>query len=531
MTSFRLLWGSRNILRADSHERRSKSIYALPFGDLTSPNLAIHPCLQVLGVEKGASINQITKAYRILALRYHPDRNLKDAPTGEKFKEISTAYAILSDPNKRRRYDLSGGDTSEMFDDSTESLDLENLNSLQKVVFAIITRFGPNFQTQVNAETLIKAKDLCNDVRAKNRGKEKGKREEGQRVVNLKPGFSMVGKTVAQRGNFYRLQLSEADAANGVIVSCCSSSQDRFKLICFEADGSVRYMQESSPHHEKKDTVADLLLVPFQTITSYGTSENYEIKKTDPLLFSRLNILTLEARSIQAGEHLLCVYGDNWYTGSSYTITIMRAHLDPLLVQTMREMDDKLYAKKGEIERLKEQYDRAEAAFEAIKAKVDEESKVTEALVQEREAAYSRFITSSVRNYGPHLSAGLKGPPTSSTAQAAPSLPLAQGSHMEALSASTSGGLPVGVSETNKDSKEVVSPAARASADLGEGKNCKSAPGAGVTRAAERSGNSDKSISGTSPTKRSSFSFLAGFRRGGRGGSIVQQEELQASKA
>ncbi|EKU20124.1 chaperone protein dnaj 16, partial [Nannochloropsis gaditana CCMP526] len=113
--------------------------------------------LQVLGVEKGASINQITKAYRILALRYHPDRNLKDAPTGEKFKEISTAYAILSDPNKRRRYDLSGGDTSEMFDDSTESLDLENLNSLQKVVFAIITRFGPNFQTQVNAETLIKA--------------------------------------------------------------------------------------------------------------------------------------------------------------------------------------------------------------------------------------------------------------------------------------------------------------------------------------------------------------------------------------
>ncbi|MGI0036465.1 MAG: DnaJ domain-containing protein, partial [Nitrososphaera sp.] len=62
---------------------------------------------EVLGVQKNASTEEIKNTYRKLALQYHPDRN-KGAGAEEKFKEISEAYAVLSDPEKRKRYDTYG---------------------------------------------------------------------------------------------------------------------------------------------------------------------------------------------------------------------------------------------------------------------------------------------------------------------------------------------------------------------------------------------------------------------------------------
>lgn len=62
---------------------------------------------KVLGVERGASDEAIKKSYRKLALKFHPDRN-KDAGAEEKFKEISEAYAVLSDTAKKKQYDAFG---------------------------------------------------------------------------------------------------------------------------------------------------------------------------------------------------------------------------------------------------------------------------------------------------------------------------------------------------------------------------------------------------------------------------------------
>ena len=63
---------------------------------------------EVLGVEKGASAEEIKKAYRKSAMKYHPDRNPGDKEAEEKFKELGEAYEVLSDDDKRARYDQFG---------------------------------------------------------------------------------------------------------------------------------------------------------------------------------------------------------------------------------------------------------------------------------------------------------------------------------------------------------------------------------------------------------------------------------------
>lgn len=62
----------------------------------------------ILGVEKGASEQELKKAYRTLAKKYHPDMHPGDAEAEQKFKEVNEAYAVLSDPEKREKYDRFG---------------------------------------------------------------------------------------------------------------------------------------------------------------------------------------------------------------------------------------------------------------------------------------------------------------------------------------------------------------------------------------------------------------------------------------
>ncbi|HVR42081.1 MAG TPA: molecular chaperone DnaJ [Thermoanaerobaculia bacterium] len=63
---------------------------------------------EVLGVSRDASVDQIKKAYRRLAVQFHPDKNPGDATAEEKFKEAAEAYAVLSDADKRSKYDRFG---------------------------------------------------------------------------------------------------------------------------------------------------------------------------------------------------------------------------------------------------------------------------------------------------------------------------------------------------------------------------------------------------------------------------------------
>jgi len=72
--------------------------------------MAARDYYEILGVKKSATADEIKKAYRKLAVKYHPDKNPGDKQAEERFKEISEAYAVLSDAEKRKQYDQFGSD-------------------------------------------------------------------------------------------------------------------------------------------------------------------------------------------------------------------------------------------------------------------------------------------------------------------------------------------------------------------------------------------------------------------------------------
>jgi len=85
---------------------------------------------KILGVDKSASPENIKKAYRKLAMKYHPDRNKSNKEAEEKFKEISEAYAVLSDTEKKKQYDMFGAEGFQQRysqDDIFSSYDFSNI--------------------------------------------------------------------------------------------------------------------------------------------------------------------------------------------------------------------------------------------------------------------------------------------------------------------------------------------------------------------------------------------------------------------
>ena len=112
---------------------------------------------KLLGVERTANQGQIKHAYRKLAMKYHPDKNPGDEEAAEKFKELSTAYAVLSDPNKKRQYDLHGEEGSVA---DLGSVNVEDLGTVGRLLGALVSKAGIPVPTEITQKVLTAAQHL-----------------------------------------------------------------------------------------------------------------------------------------------------------------------------------------------------------------------------------------------------------------------------------------------------------------------------------------------------------------------------------
>ena len=101
---------------------------------------------EILGIDEGADPDRIKDSYRKLALRYHPDRNNGDTEAAEKMKTINEAYAVLSDPLKRREYDVMkdqyGSSASSHFRHSYSEQDIFSGSDIHRIFEELSRSYG-----------------------------------------------------------------------------------------------------------------------------------------------------------------------------------------------------------------------------------------------------------------------------------------------------------------------------------------------------------------------------------------------------
>jgi molecular chaperone DnaJ len=196
---------------------------------------------EVLGVQKGASKDQIKDAYRKLAMQFHPDRN-KEAGAEERFKEISEAYAVLSDDQKRQTYDNLG---HQGFDQRYTSEDIFRGADFDSVfrdmgfgdIFRTFFGGGGGFQgyeERTRGQDLAYNLEITLEEAAKGTEKEieipRTERCEVCGGSGANPGTS--AKTCPRCGGAGKIQnLRKAGFATYVQVSVCPTCKGKGKII------------------------------------------------------------------------------------------------------------------------------------------------------------------------------------------------------------------------------------------------------------------------------------------------------------
>lgn len=336
---------------------------------------------EVLGVEKSASELDIKTAYRKLALKFHPDRNAGSEEAADQFKNVSTAYAVLSDPNKRRQYDVAGDSGK---DAEFESVDVESMGGFGRVVGALFTKIGMPIPTQISQTVLSAARDLCD---------ERSNATAKVPVTQLYFGKEKHAKVDKQDAHFYRIHV-EKDRES-LVFMCRSITKSKFKLVLFDSQGGVRMVQESVK--KARCTAADMYIssdIELMDLNDVWPPHMAGSNDSDlPELFSKLSTFEVKRTiPLEKGEHLFCVYGDNWLSAVKYSIKCMKIDIKSNALKAIQENEHELVTIKHDLGALQKEYAAAKKIFEEVLGRVEATQRRTEELLQTREVAYENFL-------------------------------------------------------------------------------------------------------------------------------------------
>lgn len=230
---------------------------------------------EVLGVERRASVEEIKRAYRSLAIQYHPDRNPGDPTAEEAFKEASEAYAVLSDSGKRRRYDQLGHAATG--DGGFEQVDFGSISEILEGLFGEVfgkSRGRPPVdlrydlelsfeEAALGTEKTIQVKRLAPCERCHGEGAERGSQ------VDACPACNGRGTVRYQRGFFAASRSCSTCQGSGRRIEVpCKSCQGKGSTMRAETmtvrvpagveDGAVRTLRGAGQH--TRQGVGDLHL-------------------------------------------------------------------------------------------------------------------------------------------------------------------------------------------------------------------------------------------------------------------------------
>ncbi|HYP29287.1 MAG TPA: molecular chaperone DnaJ [Blastocatellia bacterium] len=197
--------------RVEGHDVRPLNIYSLSsaFSHSNADNMPGKDYYKILGVPRAASTDDIKKAYRRLARRYHPDVNPGDAESENRFKQISEAFEVLSDPKKREVYDrygyysdhLPGKEANPIFD---------------------FASFGA-----------ASFKDIFSDIFSSIRPQASGARKQPQRGADIE--FSLaISFDDAIRGLTAKVEVDRSEAC----AQCQGTGESQVKAACPSCGGS-----------------------------------------------------------------------------------------------------------------------------------------------------------------------------------------------------------------------------------------------------------------------------------------------------